>query len=75
MSRIQSIVLVVAALGAISAAAVAFEHPAPATPRDVACLAVGTGVCLSGAVTWVARAAESSQRPAAVMLAMAGDDY
>ena len=75
MNRKQSIVLAVVALGGISAAAVAFKQPAPAAPRDVACLAIGTGVCLSGTVTWVAHAAESSQRPAAIMIAMAGDDY
>ena len=74
INRMQAIVLAVAALGGISAAAVALEHPAAAS-QDIACLAIGTGVCLSGTVNWVAHAAEISQRPANVMVAMAGDDY
>lgn len=75
MINIRSILLGVLAVGGLSAAAVAFEHKAP-PPVEVACLAVAPGVCLSGTVSWVAHAAAMSDRPAAaVMMAMAGDDY
>lgn len=74
MSRTQSIILAAMALGGISTAAVALKHPVPVA-QEVACLAIGPGVCLSGTVSWVAHAAAQSQRPQTVMLAMAGDVY
>jgi hypothetical protein len=74
MNRVQSIILAAVALGGISTAAVAWKHPAPVS-QEVACLAIGQGVCLSGTVSWVAHAAAQSQRPQTVMIAMAGDAY
>lgn len=75
MINTQSVLLAVVAVGGLSAAAVAYDHKAPAAPVEVACLAVAPGVCLSGTVSWVAHAAAISDRPATVMMAMAGDDY
>lgn len=71
--RFHFSVLAVAAIAGISTAGIAMQTRERA--HSHACLAIAQGVCFSGTMEWVAKAAEATPSRDIIMLAMVGDAF